>query len=182
MLRALIVGLTILGSTQFVIAQDRAPTVPDSIVDGMQVVDPLAFQATAAAWNTFAVRAAQLALERSQEQAVRDPSSMLIAEHADWMTALSLAAQTDQLPTAPVEGLDGRQSGMMGKLEASTEAEFDRLFLTMQRTAHQEAIGLFKGFAENGSGRLRAFASERLPILEVHLEEIDGLMPTETPS
>ena len=48
--------------------QDRAPTVPETIVEGMEVVDPLAFQVTAAAWNSFVIRASQLALGAEPEQ------------------------------------------------------------------------------------------------------------------
>ena len=50
-MRALLLGLAGLGLVQVAAAQDRAPTVPETIVEGMEVVDPLAFQATAAAWN-----------------------------------------------------------------------------------------------------------------------------------
>jgi predicted outer membrane protein len=52
----------------------------------------------------------------------------------------------------------------------------------MQVAAHLEAIGLFKGFAANGDGNLRAFASETLPLLEAHLEEIEAMLAAETPA
>jgi putative membrane protein len=181
-MRAFLLGLAGLGLVQVAVAQDRAPTVPETIVEGMEVVDPLAFQATAAAWNTFFIRAAQLAEERSASQPVRDLSLRLIDQHAELMPALALASQSDALPTAPVEGLDGRQSGMMGRLEAAPASEFDRLFLEMQQSAHQEAIGLFKGYVENGTGNLRDFASQNLGRLEANLAEIEGLLAADTPS
>ena len=147
-------------------AQERAPTVAESVADGMEVVDPLAFQATAAAWNTFLVRASQLALERSAAEEERDLARQLIDEHAEVVPKLALAAEADGLPTAPVSGLDGRQSGMIGKLEAASDTEFDGLYLDMLVTAHDEAIGLFDGYARNGTGHLQAFAAEVLATLE----------------
>lgn len=163
-------------------AQDRAPTVSESITEGMQVSDPLAFQATAAAWNTFMVRASQLALERSAAEAERELAKRLIDEHAEVVPRLSLAAEADGLPTAPVAGLDGRQFGMIGRLEAAPDTEFDRLYLDMLLAAHDEAIGLFDGYVQNGSGNLRAFAAEVLPVLETRRAELDTLLKTPTPS
>jgi putative membrane protein len=182
MLRVFLLTMATLGSVGVSVAQDRAPTVPETIVEGMEVVDPLAFQVTAAAWNSFVIRASQLALERSRSSPVREVSSRLIEQHAELMPALSLASQSDGLPTAPVEGLDGRQSGMLGKLEAAPDTGFDRLFLEMQEAGLQESIGLFKGYAENGKGSLRVFATEKLPLLEAHRQEIEGLIAAETPS
>lgn len=182
MLRALILGFACVGLVQVATAQDRAPTVPETVVEGMEVVEPLAFQATAAAWNTFVIRAAQLAEERSASQPVRTLSLRLIEQHAELMPALSLASQSDALPTAPVEGLDGRQSGMMGRLEAAPASGFDGLFLEMQQAAHLEAIGLFKGYVDNGSGHLRDFASRNLGLLEANLAETEVLLAADTPS
>lgn len=180
MLKAAIAGIAVLGGiSAAAIAQDRAPTVAETIVEGMEVVDPLAFQATAAAWNTFMTSAAQLALQAAGSDEVRELSLALIEGNAGLKPGLASASEADGLPTAPVEGLDGRQSGMIGKLEAAPANDFDRLFLDMQRAAHEEAIGLFKGFAANGTGRLQAYAAETLPVLEENLRQIEVLLPPE---
>lgn len=182
MLKAVLASVVVFAGTQVAAAQDRAPTVPESVVEGMEVVDPLAFQATAAAWNTFMTRAARLALEVTGSEDLRSLSTTLIEDHAGSAPAMASAAEADGLPTAPVAGLDGRQSGMIGKLEAAPADGFDRLFLDMQRAAHQETIGLFKGFAENGEGRLQDYAAETLPILEGHLRQIEALLPPQPAS
>jgi len=156
-------------------AQDRAPTVVESVGDGMEVVDPLAFQTTAAAWITFQLRSAELALERSQTNSVRQLASTIVDQYASVIPGLSVAAEADELPTAPVEGLDGRQFGMMGKLEAAPDSEFDRLFLDMQVASHEESIGLFEGFSSNGEGQLRTFAQSNLPLLVGSLAQISAL-------
>jgi putative membrane protein len=157
-------------------AQERAPTVSESVADGMEVVDPLAFQATAAAWNTFQVQSAKFALSRTKSNEIRELAASLIDKHAEFMPALSVAAQSDQLPSAPVEGMDGRQFGMMGKLEAAPDAQFDTLFLEMQETALTEAIGLFSGFAKSGNGQMKILAAETLPLLQTHLERVSLLL------
>jgi predicted outer membrane protein len=163
-------------------AQDRAPTVPESIVEGMQVSDPLAFQATAAAWNTFFVRASELALERSTGDGERVLAQELVNDHAALVPALAEAAEADALPTAPVVGLDGRQSGMMGRLEAAPDQAFDRLYLDMLLTGYDEAYGLFSGYAANGTGSLQAFAAETLPMIEARRASITTLVESAEPS
>lgn len=161
-------------------AQDRAPTVPESIVEGMQVVDPLAFQATAAAWNTFFIRASELALERGSGEATQALARELVDAHAALAPALARASEADALPTAPVVGLDGRQSGMIGRLEAAPDAEFDRLYLDMLQSAYDESLGLFGGYATNGAdGSLKAFAAESVPILETRRSTVARLMESE---
>ena len=157
-------------------AQDRAPTVPESIVEGMDVSDPLAFQATAAAWNTFFVRASELAMERATGEDERALARELIDGHAALAPALARAAEAEGTPTAPVVGLDGRQFGMIGQLEAAPDSEFDRLYLDMLQTGYDEAIGLFSGYAVNGSGSLQAFAAETVPILEARRGALDRLL------
>jgi predicted outer membrane protein len=178
---ALAVGLA-LGGVGMATAQDRAPTVPESIVEGMQVADPLAFQATAAAWNTFFIRASELALERSAGEDERALAQELVDEHVALVPALASAAEADELPTAPVVGLDGRQSGMMGRLEAAPDAEFDRLYLDMLLTGYDEAYGLFSGYAENGTGNLRAFAAEAAAVLDGRRATLTTLIEGTEPS
>lgn len=178
---ALAVGLPFAGAGMAA-AQDRAPTVPESIVEGMQVSDPLAFQATAAAWNTFFIRASELALERSAGEDERALAQELVDEHVALVPALASAAEADELPTAPVVGLDGRQSGMMGRLEAAPDAEFDRLYLDMLLTGYDEAYGLFSGYAENGTGNLRAFAAEAAAVLDGRRATLTTLIDATEPS
>ena len=44
------------------------------------------------------------------------------------------------------------------------------------RSAHEKAISLFEGYAENGDNQaLRQFASETLPVLRRHEERIKGI-------
>jgi hypothetical protein len=46
----------------------------------------------------------------------------------------------------------------------------------MLQTGYDEAIGLFSGYAVNGSGSLQAFAAETVPILEARRGALDRLL------
>ena len=162
-------------------AQDRAPTVAESVGEGMNVVDPIVFQATAAVWNTFFIRASELAIERTTREDERALARELVDAHEALIAALARAAEADGTPTAPVVGLDGRQSGMIGRLEAAPDGQFDPLYLDMLRAGYDEAIGLFSGYAANGSGSLQAFAADTVPILEARRGSVERLLAANNP-
>jgi putative membrane protein len=53
---------------------------------------------------------------------------------------------------------------------------FDKTYLDQQRAAHQEAITLHRGYAENGDNpQLRSVAIGGLPMLERHLKSIERI-------
>lgn len=67
---------------------------------------------------------------------------------------------------------------MLRDLQQASGADFDKLYVDMQVTTHEEAVALFKSYAADGeSEALRGFAEKTLPILEQHLETIEGTRP-----
>jgi predicted outer membrane protein len=67
--------------------------------------------------------------------------------------------------------LDPRKADMLNQLAAARPGPgFDRMYMTMQVAAHQEAVALFSSYAQSGyDSGLRSFAAQALPALQEHL-------------
>lgn len=131
------------------------------------------FVETAAIAGLFEIETSKLALERTQNAQIRAFAEMMVADHTKIAASLKRAASDANgeitIPTA----LDAEHEAMVKKLTAATGREFDALYVQMQTTAHQQAVGLFGAFAKDGDQTaLKAFAAETLPILQRHLEHV----------
>lgn len=131
------------------------------------------FAETAAVAGLFEIQTSKLALDRSTDPQVRAFAQSMITDHERIATALKRAASDASgdivLPTA----LDAEHEALLKKLSAATGREFDALYVQMQTTAHQQAVGLFGAFAKDGDQTaLKAFAAETLPVLQGHLEHV----------
>jgi putative membrane protein len=51
--------------------------------------------------------------------------------------------------TAPA-GLDERRKGLIDNLNAAAPADFDKVYITQQEAAHNEALTLMQGYADHG--------------------------------
>ncbi|WFR98794.1 DUF4142 domain-containing protein [Rhizobium tumorigenes] len=60
---------------------------------------------------------------------------------------------------------------------ASTDQEFEPLYIDMQTSAHMEAVTLFATYAKGGDdAAVKAFAKKTLPKLEMHKMHVLGLV------
>ena len=83
------------------------------------------------------------------------------------------AAPTVALPTA----LDERHKGLIDNLNAASPADFDKVWLTQQAAAHDEALTLLNGFADNTEApTLAALAREITPKVTAHRDRAKALL------
>jgi predicted outer membrane protein len=72
--------------------------------------------------------------------------------------------------------LDARKSAMLQELAAARGTRFDQLYGRAQRVAHQEALALYTGYAQNGRDpAMVAYARSVIPHLEQHAAGARGL-------
>ena len=84
-----------------------------------------------------------------------------------------LATGAGQTPPA---AMDERRQGLIDNLRAASGTDFDRTFVTQQIAAHEEALTLHRGYAENGDNpALKTFAGKTVPKLEEHLKGAQAL-------
>ena len=131
------------------------------------------FVETAAIAGLFEIESSNLALVRSNDPQVRAFAEMMVTDHAKIAIALKRAAADANGEITLPTSVDAEHADLLKKLGAATGRDFDALYVQMQTTAHQQAVGLFGAFAKDGDQTaLKAFAADTLPTLQKHLEDV----------
>ena len=126
--------------------------------------------------GTFEVESSELALDKSDNEQIRDFAQQMIDDHTKAQQKLNATAKDIDLdPALTEEKLDAKHQKIVDALEAKQDgAAFDRAYIKAQRDAHKEAVSLFSGYAKSGKDKdMKAFASETLPTLKMHKKHID---------
>jgi putative membrane protein len=130
--------------------------------------DTQTYLTSAAISDLYEIEAGRIALRRTACPSVRTFAEMLVEDHR--RSAQALASKAKLAGMEPQALLDERRKGMIDNLQAASDGDFDRVFLTQQAAAHQEAVALHQGYAEHGDNEvLRGLASGAAPALEQHL-------------
>jgi putative membrane protein len=119
--------------------------------------------------DLYEINSSQVALEKTQNPAIRRFATMLIKHHQKTTAATMKAAQKAGLtPTPPM--LDAGATASITELQTAAPADFDRLYLGQQVPAHQAALALHQSFAAGGDqAALRTSAKAAVPIVQQHL-------------
>jgi putative membrane protein len=114
------------------------------------------------------VEMARNGIEMGQNEAVKNLSRRLLADHSRMNDELrQLAANKSlNLPTEPTSD----QTAMMDTLAKLNGTEFDKAFVAHMTQDHQKDIAKFEEAARNADDAdVRAFAEKQLPTLRAHL-------------
>ncbi len=129
------------------------------------------FLMMAAESDIFEISSSQVAVMKSQNPRVRAYATMLIEHHT--MTtnvALRQAKAAGIMPPPAVLQADKRD--MITQLLAAAPADFDRVYLTQQVPAHEQALALHTTYARSGdTPQLRTAAVGAVPFVTRHLAD-----------
>ncbi|WP_170937080.1 MULTISPECIES: DUF4142 domain-containing protein [Rhodomicrobium] len=158
------------------IAQNTSPAsqaVQES--DGpMTVTD---FAKLAGIGGMFEIQSSQLAQTQSLNKDVLAFAAMMIKDHEKFADEMKSMVAAAQIPGK----LDDTHEQMMEKLKTASGTDFDRSYRSMQIAAHEEAIALFEGYIKKGDDpKLQAWASQTLPVLQMHLKHAQELALPQT--
>ena len=131
-----------------------------------------AYAPSAAMGDMYEIQAADIALERAKRADVKALASMIKTDHTAVSTALktavTAAAPDIVLPTE----LDQRRKGLLDNLRTAGVNDFDKVYIDQQVAAHEEAVTLHRGLADNSDApALAAHARTVLPKIEAHLQK-----------
>lgn len=163
-------------------AADTAATTPDPTIDDtmppaygdttgmdgeMITSGPIAdqqFYQQASAINRKEIAAGNMAVQQAESQEVKDYAQMIVDEHTALEQEVTDAAGTaDAATPAP-------DPSATAALEGKTGAEFDRAYIDMMVSGHEQAIAMFENAAQNASTEeARQLADDALPELREHL-------------
>lgn len=132
------------------------------------------FAATAASSDMFEIRSSELALQNSQNAAIREFAQMMIDDHTAAARELMAAGQQDGV-SVPTE-MTSKHAQNVQALQNEPAASFDTSYIEAQLTAHQEALTLMTSYAEGGeSTALKAHVQKSAPVIEKHLQAVQQL-------
>src|SRR5215212_9607962 len=169
---AILASTALLPTLAFAQTQPAQPTAPAQPSAQPQTAQPGApsaaeFVTKAASSSLFEIQSSQSALQKSQNNQVRDFAQKMIEDHTKASDQLKAAAQGQTVPTTP----DVEHAQMLQQLNGANGVDFDRRYVQLQLTGHQEAIALFDRYAQNGDNpQLKQFAQQTLPDLREHLQ------------
>jgi putative membrane protein len=129
------------------------------------------FATQAAAGDMFEIESSQLALQKSQNADLKAFAQMIVADHTKATANLKSAAAKAQPAITVTPTMTPEQRQNMQALNSSSEAGFDRLYLTQQVSAHEKALEMLQTYAANGDvPALKQHASTTAPAVQKHLE------------
>jgi putative membrane protein len=152
------------------------PPPPAPPVDLSNPLMAPGYMAQAASADQAEIQSGQLALQMSQNPAVRNFSNMIIADHTRSSQMIAAAAQGAGLsPPAPT--IMPAQQAMLDQLRAAGSGPgFDMAFQQAQISAHQQALMLHQNYAAQGDvPALRTVAGQIVPIVQMHLQAAQAL-------
>jgi putative membrane protein len=136
--------------------------------------DLQAFADRAASANRFEIETSELAIGSAKDGDVRAFAELMITDHTAAAEKMGAAAEADGI--TPEAEISEMQQARLNELESLTGERFDTAYIDVQATAHDEAIALFRAFAEGEEeSALRDFAQQALPVLEQHQEHLRTL-------
>jgi len=152
------------------------PGPPPVAVDPNNPLFAPGFLAQAASANQFEIESSQLALQASQNTAVRNYANLLISDHNRLRAQVAAAAQSAGL-TMPPPGLLPAQQAVLDQLRAAgTGPNFDMAYRQAQIDAHNQAIALMQNYSTGGDvPALRNAAAGAIPMMQMHLQQAQML-------
>jgi len=133
-----------------------------------------AYVPNAAMGDMYEIQAADIALERSQNAQVKELATMIKTDHTAASNAMKGMLPQAAPDTAPPTALDERRQGLIDNLRSASAENFDRTWIDQQIAAHNEALTLHRGFADQDSP-LAAHARSVVPKIEAHLRQAETI-------
>jgi putative membrane protein len=145
------------------LAQDTAPAMTDQ-----------QFVNFAAQTDMMEANLGQLAAAQASAEGVKDYAQMLVADHTNDYTQLSMVASKANVDIP--KGLDAAHDKMIAPFKKLKGVAFDRRYIQDMIAGHTKATQLYtKEASDAQSADLKAYASQTLPTLQKHLEAAKSL-------
>jgi putative membrane protein len=130
-----------------------------------------AFARSASLAGLFDVEAAQLALDRAKDAAVRKLAREIIEEQSLANSRLLAFA-----PKYAQTKLDPESAARLERLKNAKAEDFDRAFLAIQKQSHADSVKLLSEYAHSGGDKvLKGYASETLSFVTLHQTRVNSL-------
>lgn len=151
------------------VGQTSAATIGANTTDG--------FVTALATSDMYELEAARIANRVSQNADVKALAGTISTDHTASTDKLKSIAPTEAPQTALPTTLDQRRQGLIDNLNTAAPVDFDRVWLTQQVAAHNEALTLLNGFKDKTDApQLAALAVEIIPKVTMHRDRAQALL------
>lgn len=134
-----------------------------------------AYVAKAGAGDQYEIQSSRLLLQTTHNAKLRDFANMMIRDHTNSTAKVKAATQRAGI-TVPPPHLDAMGTRNVAALRGAKGEARDRLYVTQQKAAHQQALALHQGYAAHGSvPALKAVAGEIAPVVQTHLTALQSM-------
>jgi putative membrane protein len=121
--------------------------------------------------DDFERQEGRLAGQKAHDPAVRTFARKMVKDHTMTTNGMKLALRKAGIAPPPPPPLTADQSHLLHQLAATRGAQFDRVYIDQQITAHQNALQLMNGFAQAGTpAPLQEAAKKTAPMVQHHLD------------
>jgi|tagenome__1003787_1003787.scaffolds.fasta_scaffold19644375_1 putative membrane protein len=137
-------------------------------------LEPLEFVKVAGQTDEFERSSGKLAAERAMSNDVKEFGQHMVKDHTQTTQELMQAAKQGGVnPPADPPTLAPDQKKALQMLQDCDKEKFDGMYLSFQAKAHDEALGLMKGYGANGTNEaLAKAANQTAPKIQQHLDRI----------
>jgi putative membrane protein len=134
------------------------------------------FLSKLAVGNKFEIDSSKLAISKTHSEQVKAFATQMVSDHGQAAVKMKQAV-TDAKAKAPPESLDAKHQAALDDLKSKKDAAaFDKAYVDVQLQGHIDTVALVEAYAQNGDNpRLKAFASDLLPTLHSHLDQVKKL-------
>lgn len=152
-----------------------AATSVMAIPAGAQTMTPAQFVAKAGAGDLYERTSSRLVLQSTQNAKVRSFAQMMEKDHAKSTADVKAAAARGGVAATPPK-LDAAQTKMIADLKAASGQKRDQLYVSQQKTAHQQALALHQRYAATGTAApLKSAAATIAPVVQHHIDMLNAM-------
>ena len=136
------------------------------------------FVNNAAISDMYEIQAGKIAESKGQSKAVRALGARMVKAHTQTTAKLKATLNSAKIAVHPPGALDTAHQKLLDDLNGANGADFDKMYLSQQATAHQDALTLMQTYASTGDNpALKKLATGTMPVIRQHIEMIDKLKP-----
>ncbi|HEY0626391.1 MAG TPA: DUF4142 domain-containing protein [Allosphingosinicella sp.] len=126
--------------------------------------------------DMYEIESSRLAQEKAQRQEIKDLAQMIVTDHEKSTADLKTAAQQAQPAITVTPQMTPEQQANLQALRSANGAQFDQAYLQQQLAAHQKALQIVQGYAQNGDvASLKQHAQTVSGPIQRHLERAQQL-------
>ena len=150
-----------------------AVAVPVAAMAAMPTT-PTTYVMKAGAGDQYEIQSSQLVMNSTNPK-IHDFAAMMVKDHTKSTADVKAAAMKAGVKAVPPM-LNPMQRTMIANLKKASGAARDTLYVTQQKTAHNQALALHEDYSANGtSAPLKAAATTIVPVVKSHIQMLASM-------